>query len=235
MLIRASQDIAPNTELEFSYIVIPAENHDYHKVQKELRHWEFLCECTLCVDAKFTPGDVIRKREMLFGALDCTLGEERTDVVQTERLMLQLEETYNDEGNSRNVPRTGAWKHYFLLAIHYAKVLAQPHKVIRATIKALEMLGFEIEDGEVIPELSEKSVLKVTNWGKVVDEVFDCLIMVWTAFALLGEGERADQARELAVVAYHIVVGEDETFEGSCGREGECCVQGKRLWKSVAY
>jgi SET domain len=232
-IIRATHDIDANTELEFPYNGRRKGYHDYDEVQEELDNWGFKCSCPLCKDAKYTSSEVLQTRKRLCRLLKDILegspnDSKGLDIIQAETLLLQLEETYIDD--SSRIPRTGAWASYFQLANHYAKVLEQPHRAIRATMKGLEMLGFKIEGGEVMAQLGEKSDLEVKKWGILFHELIRQWVLLWTAFALLGEADRAEQAREIAVVAYRIAIGEDETFEESVGVDARLCIRERILW-----
>jgi hypothetical protein len=162
-IIRATRDMDANTELEFPYNGRRKGYHDYDEVQEKLDNWGFKCSCPLCKDAKYTSGEVLQNQKRLCRLLKNTLeanpnNSKELDIIQAETLLLQLEDTYIDDGS--HVPRTGAWAPYFQLANHYAKVLEQPHRAIRATMKGLEMLGFKVGGGEVMAQLGEKSDLE---------------------------------------------------------------------------
>jgi hypothetical protein len=116
------------------------------------------------------------------------------------------------------------------LANHYANVFKQPYNAIRATVKGLEMLGFKIEGGEVMQPLGEKNDLEVKKWRMVFHELIHKWVLLWTGFALLGDADRAEQAREIAAVIYRIAIGEDETFEEPVGADARLCVKERRLW-----
>jgi hypothetical protein len=233
-IIRAARDMDAGTELEFSYLgTSTGDPHDYRKTEKELNTWGFTCSCPLCKDAKYTSGEVLENRKRLYGSLKHTLEGHSSDgrrpnFIQSERLMLQLEETFVDDDSS--IPMTGAWFHYLRLGNHYARILAQPHNAIRAILKGLEMLGFEIEGGDLMQQRGEKNDLTVKKWGMAAHEMMNGWVLLWTSFAFLGERDRAEQARKIAAVSYRILVGEDETFEESIGKDVRLSIKEKRLW-----
>ena len=58
----------------------------------------------------------------------------------------------------------------------------------------------------------------------------DCFILFWTAFALAGDAKRAEGARQLAVTAYKMVIGEDETFEETLVLKAEQGMSQQLIW-----
>ena len=42
---------------------------------------------------------------------------------------------------------------------------------------------------------------------------------MWTAFVVLKNAKKADEAKHLAITSYRIVVGEDETLEETYGQK----------------
>ncbi len=235
-IIRASQDLPPNTELLFPYRNPTAKDHDYEATQKDLQEYGFVCTCELCLDAKATREKTLRKREMLraelsaafatgtqSGGFDCS----RVDLSRIERTLALLEKTYSKP--AVEVPRTGMWDPYLALTRIYA-ILGRSQNVIWGTLKVLEMLGFFVRGAQFPAQGGEERMIVVQKWGLVVDYLVECWMMLWTAFAALGDGDRAGMARHLAVVSYRIVVGEDETFEETYGQKGKMCIEQGRLW-----
>ena len=87
------------------------------------------------------------------------------------------------------------------------------------------MLGFEIIEGN-----TGKWSIEVKKWGMFVDHVVDCFMLLWTAFALARDDKGADGARDLAITAYRILMGEDETFEETIGFKAEEHMAQRLLW-----
>lgn len=237
-IIRASQDLPPNTELLFPYRNPTAKDHDYEATQRDLEEYGFTCACELCLDAKATGKKTLKKREGLRtelsaafatgtqqGGFDCS----KVDLTRIERALTLLEKTYSKP--ALEVPRTGIWDPYLALTRMYA-ILGRCPNVIWSTLKILEMLGFSVRGIGFPVQKGEERIIVVQKWGLVVDYLVECWMMLWTAFAALGDGERAEMARKLAVVSYKIVVGEDETFEESYGMKGRVCIEQGRLWIS---
>lgn len=136
--------------------------------------------------------------------------------------MASLEKTNSKQGGK--APKTGLWPRY----LNLARIAAETQNVERAVWgarKALEMLGFEITEGN-----TGKWSIEVKKWGMFVDHVVDCFMLLWTAFALAGDDKGADGARDLAITAYRILMGEDETFEETIGFKAEEHMAQRLLW-----
>ncbi|KAG4429525.1 hypothetical protein IFR05_014999 [Cadophora sp. M221] len=238
-IIRACRDMPPNTELLWPYRNPAAQDHDYDATQRDLQDYGFVCACELCGDTKLTGEGVLKRREGLRGELTAAFatGGQRgafdcgkVDMVRIERTLAQLENTYSK--SAVEVPKTGLWDPYLALTRMYG-VLGRPQNVVWSTLKILEMLGFSIYGAAFPVRKGESMIIVVEKWGLVVDYLVECWMMLWTAYAVLGDGERAEMARWFAVVSYRIVVGEDVTFEETYGGRGKVCVEQRRLWSSL--
>lgn len=238
-IIRAAQDMPAGTELSFPYRIPDALDHDYKKIQQELKKYDFICACPLCLDAKTTSEATMTKRAKLReqltmafatgsskGSFDCA----KVNTARIVQVLASLETTYKEPAPL--VPRTGMWDPYLALTRMYA-VLAQEEQVIRTSLKTMEMLGFVITGANVYLRDDQERVIVVDKWGLVVDYLPECWLIIWTAYALLGDKERADMARTLASVSYRIVVGEDETFEETYGAKARGFIAKGKLWTSV--
>lgn len=227
--------MSPGTELLWPYRNPAAQDHDYDATQKDLEEYGFVCACELCEDAKATGKKTLKKREVLRtelsaafstggqrGAFDCG----KVDTARIERTLALLENTYTK--SALKVPRTGLWDPYLALTRMYG-VLGRSQNAIWSTLKILEMLGFSIH-GAAFPARKGDRGIVVEKWGLVVDYLVECWLMLWTAYAVLGDMERGEMARGLAVTSYRIVVGEDQTFEETYGAKGRACVVQGRLW-----
>ncbi len=64
-IIRATQDLEPNTEVMCLYTTEGRGFENYQDRQKRLDNWGFTCDCALCEDAKTTSEAVLRKRQVL--------------------------------------------------------------------------------------------------------------------------------------------------------------------------
>jgi hypothetical protein len=63
MIVRASHDLEPGTEITFCYHSL--FNSDVKALQKKLDHWGFVCDCALCLDFRKTKAAVIMDRQKL--------------------------------------------------------------------------------------------------------------------------------------------------------------------------
>jgi len=136
--------------------------------------------------------------------------------------LASLEKTNSKQGGK--APKTGLWPRY----LNLARIAAETQNVERAVWgarKALEMLGFEITEGN-----TGNWSIEVKKWGMFVDHVVDCFMLLWTAFALARDDKGADGARDLAITAYRILMGEDETFEETIGFKAEEHMAQRLLW-----
>lgn len=171
-----------------------------YEFQKRLKVWGFTCSCHLCFEAKDLDKKIKAKRKGLRADLNLAFENGNTDdgidsteldFGKLERLLGQLEET-TTKGISQKTPRTELWEPCLVLAKSYAG-LRRFDKVLRATIKTLERLGFEIADGN--------SSIAVKKWGLVVEDVVDCWLLVWTVYVLLKDAKKADEAKHLAITS----------------------------------
>ena len=233
-IIRACRDMPPNTEPLWPYTRPAAQDHDYEATQQELQEYGFVCVCELCEDAKATGTKSVKRRELLRvelsaafatggqrGAFECG----KVDTARIERTLDLLACTYSS--TTVEVPRTGMWDPYLALTRIYV-ILGRSHDAISSTLKVFEMLGFVIRGAQISTNGSGSII--VEKWGLMVDYLVECWMILWTAYAALGDLERAEITRELAVVSYGIIVGEDQTFEETYGSKGSVCVVQRMLW-----
>ena len=210
--------------MAFSYQFPSSDDTDYEQCQKRLGSWEFTCTCLLCIEAKNMTNDVKEKKKGLRADLK-EAHNAKGDVVdfqKCERILAQLGKTNIKKSN--NAPRLDLCRSYLLLAKSYAS-LGNPVPVAGAAVKALEMLGFEISDGE-----SGKWSIEVKKWGLVVDYVLECFMFLWSSFALAVNSKGAEDARKYAVMAYKIKFGEDETFDKPYGDAGRQRIARRMSW-----
>jgi hypothetical protein len=147
------------------------------------------------------------------------------DLPKCERILAQLEKTNIKESNK--APRLDLCRSYLLLAKFYSS-LGNLATVVGAAIKGLEMLGFEITDGE-----SGKWSIEVKKWGLFVDDVLESFMFLWSSFALAGNSKGAEDGRNYAVMAYKIKFGEDETFDATYGVAGMQRIAQGMIWSCL--
>ncbi len=175
LLVRAAQDIPPDTELLWPYRIPAAKDHDYDATQVELASYGFVCSCELCTEAENATKKVLETRALLRNELSATFASGQTkagydcssvDTAKIEKLLAILETTYSS--SPIVVPRTGMWDPYLALTRMYA-VLGHPQKVIWAAGKTLEMLGFLVKGAGASKAADGDEVMIVEKWGLVVD------------------------------------------------------------------
>lgn len=92
MIVRATQDLEPGTELTFWY-QSPGEILEDSK--KMLKHWNFVCDCAICRDTKETKPAVIAERKKLLGRIkQLFVSQHGVDTSGVERLLKALGNTY---------------------------------------------------------------------------------------------------------------------------------------------
>jgi len=234
-IVRATQDMVADTELEFSYISSFAPNADFDSRQKKLRkQWDFTCLCILCMDAKTADKKLIAKRKAFekdltraFEAADSKSGlnVSKLDTAKVERTLAALEKSHKD--TLGKIPRKEMWEPYLALTRVY-NMLGNHTKVLWGVSKTLEMLAFKVKG-----IMSSHEPLIVDKWGMVVDHLIECWLLLWTCFAHQGKGEKAAAAKNNAVVTFRIVVGEDESFDETYGSKAELYIAQGRTWNGL--
>lgn len=214
MIVRATQDLAPNTELSFWY-QSPINSESKNK-QMDLRHWGFKCSCIICQDALNTPQSIVTKRERLQKSLEKTFSSsQKPNVARVETILSAITETYNQPASQ--VPRFCLWDPYLTLSLIYS-TQNQPQKAIDFALKALESLGYIIEGGRL--PLIQETRLVVKKWGVAVDSLVSCWLNLANSYRKVAPGLE-DQAKKYAKITYRICVGEDETFDEIYGRDSQ--------------
>ena len=207
MIVRATQDLAPDTEITFRYKSPIGES--YAGRQKEFRHWEFKCDCPICQDIQTTKKSISAERsELRAKALnyhDPYRGI--TDIAKFQTIIEKAMNTYSRP--APEVPRLNLWDPLLGLAMAYMKK-GQLFKAINSTLKALESLGYIIDGGDM-PRASDKQIV-VRKWGLMVNSLVNCWMLLSKAYELVAP-ELKDTALQYARISYKICVGEDETFD----------------------
>ncbi|KAF1959181.1 hypothetical protein CC80DRAFT_467564 [Byssothecium circinans] len=210
MIVRATQDLEAGTEITFWYHMPDATN--LNEMQKNLKPWGFVCDCTICQDAKDTRAAVSSKREDLLGKMKSVCGSSASHGIQTdrmERLLRALDDTYTRPADE--VPRLALWDPQLLLARSY---VAQNNMVsaLKSVGKVLTALGFVVVGTD-----SSSTRFRVVKWGLVVDHLVEAFLHAQAAFMALGAWDDMKSAGEYAKVVYRIVVGEDTSFGSTYG------------------
>lgn len=206
MIIRASCDIQAGSEITFCYS--QPDEIEFHKVQKKLRHWEFVCKCAICSDLKGTSAVTLRRRQGLMQKIMEILNSSCLGHVQVnkiERLLHVLDETYVQPATV--VPRLLLSD----LQIALAGVLSAQNRTKKSLEwagNALKSLGFIIVGANLT-----KAQFRIEKWGFLRADLVELFLMMQIAFLEMGALDSAIRAKGYARTAFKILVGEDDSFE----------------------
>ncbi|KAJ6118364.1 hypothetical protein N7471_013831 [Penicillium samsonianum] len=210
MIVRASRDLPPNTEITFWYkspmIREPEE------LPVNLQHWGFKCDCILCQDTRSPSMSVLSKRNRISDDLRRLFKRSNMNLRKIEDTISSLAGTYCRPASE--VPRLALDSPYLSLAAIYASS-RKLEKAVEFGLMSLESLGFVIKGGS-IPHVSD-APLVVQEWGLMTDGVVGCWMILCCAYQELAP-TLASQAEGYARVSYRICVGEDETFDQTYNR-----------------
>ncbi|KAJ5364437.1 uncharacterized protein N7496_010150 [Penicillium cataractarum] len=210
MIVRASRDLPPNTEITFWYKSPMTDDPKESPVN--LQHWGFKCDCILCQDTRSLSKDVRSNRNKLLADLRRLFKRPKMNLPKIEDTISTLAGTYHRPASE--IPRLELDSPYLSLAAIYASS-GKHEKAVKFGIKSLESLGFVIKGGD-IPHISD-APLVVQKWGLMTDAVVACWMILCNAFRELAP-TLASQAEGYARVSYKICVGEDETFDRTYSR-----------------
>ncbi|KAL4896468.1 hypothetical protein BDV59DRAFT_107183 [Aspergillus ambiguus] len=210
MIVRASRDLPPDTEITFWYK--SPTTCDPKEFPVNLQHWGFNCDCILCQDTRSLGRDILSNRNRILANLQRLFKRPRINLRNIEDTISSLEETYCRPASE--VPHLELYSPYLSLAAIYASS-GKHEKAVKFGVMSLESLGFVIE-GVDIPHISD-TPLVVQKWGLMTDAVVGCWMILCRAFRELAP-PFASQAEEYARVSYKICVGEDETFDQTYSR-----------------
>ena len=211
MIVRATRDLAPNTEVTFWYqspCNTPVENK-----AMDLPRWGFQCSCSICQDYENTDPVIIdRRRRLLHEASMMNMPSTDPEILKIDFMMHRIANTY--EQPASEVPRLHMYSYYLTLARVYER-RHEPIKYVEWVLKALEALGYIIEGGKL--SSFNCSSLIVKKWGLMLD----VLVKYWMGLARayhVGAPRLEVQAMEYARITYRACVGEDQTFEATYWR-----------------
>lgn len=211
MIVRATRDFVPDTEITFWYQP-PVAGTTYDQRQKKFRQWSFKCDCNMCQDDQTTTKGVLAKRKtMRTEAQKLYLSGKRHDTAKLETIIASLADTYFRPASE--VPRLSVWDIQMGLAEMHMEH-RQPAKTIHWALEALSSLGYVIDGGRLPRTMGAPMVIK--QWGLMEDRLIHCWILLARAYHLVSP-DIEYQAKEYAKVSYKICVGEDETFEETYG------------------
>lgn len=206
IIVRATRDLAPDTEVVFGYDMPTADNYD--RLQQKFKHYGFECDCALCQDYRDTSEEIhLKRNRYMKEAHDVLENFARFKANKVEAIMKRLAACYTKP--ALEVPRLGLWDIQYELAGKWLDH-HQPEKVVEFGLKGLESLGYVIEGGEIpcVPG----ATLKVTRWGLMMPPVLRVWIILSRSYRFVAP-ELEDQAKAYAKLTYRICIGEDETFD----------------------
>jgi len=214
MIVRATQDLAPGSEITFWYQLPDG----YLKtMQKKLEPgWGFTCDCAICEHEKGTKPTVVAQRRKLLDELKRTShqsAQHNINLTKMERLLTTVDNSYSCPADE--VPRLLLWDPQLFLARIYL-VQKKMVKALGALHKVFALLGFTVIGLDSTP-----TVFQVVKWGLVVDHLVEAFLVVRRAFEWNRAYGDAETAEAYAKTVYKIVVGEDTSFE-STYIEQEC-------------
>ncbi|KAK6810721.1 hypothetical protein RU639_013579 [Aspergillus parasiticus] len=198
IIIRASRDIQPNTEITFWYTTPNVDEYDAHR--EKLHHWGFRCECVICEDYENTAPSVLQRRmELRKEARQHVQYQGRNmDPAMLEGMLASLADTYTRP--ACEVPRLAMWDIQRVLAKRHL-YFKKPNEAIRAALAVLTSLGYIVQEMPLV----------ITRWGLMMDHLVETWLILAEAYQSVDPAPKA-QAEEYAKVTYKICVGEDETF-----------------------
>ncbi|KAK2800759.1 hypothetical protein FQN51_005899 [Onygenales sp. PD_10] len=205
MIVRASQDLAPNTEISFWYKSPLSQGIDNKQI--DMSNWGFKCSCAICQDLQKTANGELATRKRLRAILVKESSSPKSPkTAKFDSILSKLAETYQKPATE--VPRIAISDPYLGLAI--SCMPNDPQKTCQYALKALESLGYIIEGGN-IPHVPG-TPLFVKQWGLMVATNVRCWMTLAAVYRVVAP-DIAAQAEEYARITYRILVGEDETFE----------------------
>lgn len=208
MIVRASRDLGPDTEITFWYH--SPNSCDVKALQKKLEHWGFVCDCALCLDSRTTEAAVVTERQKLLENMKRAFeGPRGIQMDKAERLLGALDRTYTRPADE--VPRLLLWDPQLALTRAYA---AQKNmiKTLDSSRKVLASLGFIVVGADSSP-----TSFAVIKWGLIMDHLVETFLFAWTAFAAMGAREDSRHAEQYARTTDKILVGEETSFDVTYG------------------
>jgi hypothetical protein len=204
MIVRASRDLPPDTELTFWYQ--SPMTRDPEEFPVDLQHWGFKCDCPICHEAQIAGNSVLSNRHRISADIERLFKTSEMNLRKIEDKTSMLAGTYSRPDSE--VPRLALYSPYLSLAVVYAS-RRELEKAVEFGLKSLKSLGFVIKGGES-PRVSDAPLI-VERWGLMTEGVVGCWMILCFAYRDLAPS-LASQAEGYARVSYIICVGEDETF-----------------------
>ena len=215
MIVRASCDIEAGTEITFWYK--SPEGISAKDLDEAHKHWGFVCECAICLDARATSAVILRKRQNLiedakraFNFFNFNSSAARLiETDKVEHLLDTLNQTYTQP--AEDVPRLLLWDLQLALTRIYAGQ-NKADKTMESAVKVLTLLGFVVVGAD-----SSQTLFTIVRWGLVADNSVETFLHIRTAFTATKAMKDSARAEEYARTTYKILVGEDESFNATYG------------------
>lgn len=207
MIVRATQDLQPGTEITFCYQV---PEGDPRKMKKSLQNWQFTCTCAICENDKTTGAVVFAERAKLMKELKRAFGQappQTAKLGKVVRLLESLNNTYSRPMDE--VPRLLLWDSQALLMRIYMSE-RNVQKVLESFHQLLTLLGFIVTGAD-----STSVPFRIVKWGLLVDHLIEVFLQARSTFETIGAKDDSKTAELYARVAYKMVVGEDASFEST--------------------
>lgn len=185
MILRATRDLDPNTEIVVEYQA-PVTSESRMEPMN-LWRWGFQCTCEVCQDLRNSKKGVLIRREKLrndiLSAFECM----KPDTNKIEAMLSKLTATYRQPASV--VPRFSMWELYYTLVTVYG-VHGQIEEAIDSSFRTLESLGYIIEGGR-LPHTPGKPLL-IKKWGLMQHGLVGC----WMGLAIACHAMKLDIAAQ---------------------------------------
>ncbi|KAI1461406.1 hypothetical protein F4805DRAFT_453838 [Annulohypoxylon moriforme] len=212
MIIRATADLDPNTELFHGYYN-PGPHETYEETRKSMRNWCFVCSCALCLEKKATSAKTMRERKDLCQSLKSVLkpNSSLAQCIRAAKILEAIEKTYQPaKPNTPLVPRHELWDPYFALGGRLVQ-LDKLAEGLEMLFKGLEALGYVVVACPPRNTGGKKTVLEIKRWGEVNEYTICAFLPMLHAYEQLAP-ELSDVVRRYASIVYSIIVGEKDTI-----------------------
>ncbi|KAK2790237.1 hypothetical protein FQN52_005734 [Onygenales sp. PD_12] len=205
MIVRAAQDMPPNTEIMHGYQSSLNTVMADHKI--DMKEWGFECSCVMCKDSQQTKDtDMLKRKELRVSLAKELYLHGPPKMEKIDAIFSEFAGTYSRPASE--VPRLGLWCLYSVVEIQWLP--HNPQKAAEWAVKTLESLGYVIE-GAHLPHVPGTSLL-VKQWGLMLNTHMEYWMTLAAAYRLAAPDIVA-QAEEYARITYRICIGEDETFD----------------------
>lgn len=213
MIVRASRDMEAGTEITFWYKP-PGDTKSAKDLDEVHKHWDFVCGCAICLDARATSAAILMKRQKLTEDVKRafhfdTPTAPQIELERIERLLDTLSQTYTQP--AKDVPRLPLWD----LQLVMTRIYASQNKVgktMELAVKVLTSLGFVVVGAD-----TSQTLFTIVRWGLLTSNLVETFLHVRTAFTAMKAVKDSARAEEYAKTTYKILVGEDESFDATYG------------------